>query len=127
MCAKPIYHELWLDRLRLSSKIADCADVRMRKLFAQKDGRRFHPQSAQPGGRRSMCADLCVDWLAQGHDLRSPATICGKHLVQTEVEICADISMCRGECKLFVQKSGRGFYLHSAQPAGADQCAQTYV
>ena len=42
-----------------------------------------------------MCTDLCVDWLAQGHDLRSPATICGKHLMQTEVEICADVSICR--------------------------------
>ena len=61
------------------------------------------------------------------YDLRSAVTICGKHLAQTEVEICADISMCRGEWKLFVQKSGHRFYLHSAQPGGADKCAQTYV
>ena len=27
------------------------------------------------------------------YDLRSAVTICGKHLAQTEVEICADISM----------------------------------
>ena len=39
---------------------------------------------------------MCSSFSAKlNYDLRSPATICGKHLTQTEVEICEDVRMCR--------------------------------
>ena len=42
--------------------------------------------------RKLMCSSFSAKL---NYGLRSPATICGKHLTQTEVEICADVSMCR--------------------------------
>ena len=57
-----------------------------------------------------MPSTICAAWRVQtkvhkfmcrlvgamlNHGLRSAVAICGKHLTQTEVEICADVSMCR--------------------------------
>ena len=47
---------------------------------------------AQINMRKLMCSSFSAKL---NYDLRSPATICAKHLTQTEVEICADVSMCR--------------------------------
>ena len=47
---------------------------------------------AQINMRKLMCSSFSAKL---NYGLRSPATICGKHLTQTEVEICADVSMCR--------------------------------
>ena len=57
-----------------------------------------------------MPSTICAAWRAQtkmrkfmcrligamlNHGLRSAVTICGQHLAQTEVEICADINKCK--------------------------------
>ena len=46
---------------------------------------------AQINARKLMCRLVCAKL---NHVLRSAVMVCGKHLMQTEVEICADISMC---------------------------------
>ena len=80
---------------------------------------------AQTKMRKFMCRLVCA---MLNHGLRSAVTICGKHLAQTEVEICADISMCREMSANYLRRQVGADAIHNLRSlAGADQSAQIYV
>ena len=82
-------------------------------------------QQAQTNMRKLMCRLVGANL---NHDLRRAVAICVKHLMQTEVEICADISMCREMSANYLRRQVGADAIHNlCRLAGADQSAQIYV